>query len=231
MRVRVSHIGISKITKKLFWIIWLYYSPSDANGVKFSFGHGVGKPDLCCGLEDNPKRVVDQQDIWHLRSQSERSVGLSTRQLRFLSRIHTFFDRILWFFRGWYLTFNFVLIQFFVTSYFRHCVNKIVTLLECYAAYIVTYLMTFRDNFLVPSSRVKQPNMEYLTLEAGTYWMSRNVGNWTTNLRCLSSQNSEYFTIFFIIPSIHFLYVICGAIESEDCDRAVQYQDACLCVD
>jgi hypothetical protein len=28
-----------------------------------SFGHCVGKPDLCCGSKDHPKRVVDQQVI------------------------------------------------------------------------------------------------------------------------------------------------------------------------
>ena len=121
MRVRVPHTGIRKITKKLFWIIWLYYSPSDTNGVKFSCGHCVGKPDLCCSLEDHPKRVVDEQVIWHIPSKSERSVGVWTRQLHFLSRIHILFDKILWFFCGWCLTFNFVLIQFFVTILPRLC--------------------------------------------------------------------------------------------------------------
>jgi hypothetical protein len=124
MWVRVSHIGIRKITKKLFWIICLYYFPSDTNDVKFSFGHCVRKPDLCCGLEDHPKRIVDQQDIWYFPSQSEKSVGLWTRQLHFLSRIHILFDKILWYFRGWWLIVNFVLIQYFVTSYFRLYVNR-----------------------------------------------------------------------------------------------------------
>lgn len=127
----------------------------------FSFRHCVGKPDLCCCLKNHFKRFVDQQDVWQSISQSKRSVGLSTRQLHFLSRIHILFDKILCFFRGWRLTLNFVLIQcFFCDSCFVRCVNKIVTLLECYAVYIVGYLMTFRDNLSIPSSRVKQYKIE-----------------------------------------------------------------------
>lgn len=55
----------------------------------FSFGHCVGKPDLCCCLKNHPKRFADQQDVWQSPSQSEMSVGLWTRHLHFFSRTHT----------------------------------------------------------------------------------------------------------------------------------------------
>ena len=48
------------------------------------------------------------------------------------------------------------------------------TLLGCYAAYGGNSLPTFRDILSVPSSRIKR--LGFLTLEDGTYRMSRNVG-------------------------------------------------------
>jgi hypothetical protein len=48
-----------------------------------------------------------------------------------------------------------------VSSDFRPGVNKTLTLPGCYAAGIVTYLLTFRDNLSVPNSRVKQSSSSW----------------------------------------------------------------------
>jgi hypothetical protein len=78
-----------------------------------------------------------------------------------------------------------------VTTGFRCCVNDIFTLLRCYAARIYNYLLKFRDSFSVPSSRIKQSK----TLENGNDRLSWNVGKKTTNLRRVTSQKREEFSL------------------------------------
>jgi hypothetical protein len=62
-----------------------------------------------------------------------------------------------------------------LTSGFHRDVAEICTLLGYYAASCGNCLPTFRDNVLVPSSRVKSL-LELLTLEDDTDSSSRNVG-------------------------------------------------------
>jgi hypothetical protein len=55
---------------------------------------------------------------------------------------------------------------------------KVFALLGCYNAYVCTCAPTFRDNILVPFSRVKQSEKnDYLTLESEGNTTIRNVGN------------------------------------------------------
>jgi hypothetical protein len=60
----------------------------------------------------------------------------------------------------------------FVTTGFRHGVNEFFVLLACYAAYIGSYLPTFRENLSVLYSRA----LDCLSLEDGTDRLSRNFG-------------------------------------------------------
>jgi hypothetical protein len=58
----------------------------------------------------------------------------------------------------------------YVISSFHHCVNEIFALLECYAAYIGSYLPTFRNNLSVLSSRVKNMGqVAFLETSANNY--------------------------------------------------------------
>jgi hypothetical protein len=98
--------------------------------------------------------------------------------------------------------------------------------------------MTFRDKLSVPHSKVKPSKKECLIFEDETHWLSRNFGNYTTSLLCLSSQKNEYLTMFYITNYLFFYtwYVMFAhdfhefvAYQSEYAvPRAVQYQDPCL---
>lgn len=58
--------------------------------------------------------------------------------------------------------------------------------LECYTAYIGSYLTMFRDNLLAPSPRFRLivPKRQYVT----------------TNLRCVTAQKSEYLIYTVVEP-------------------------------
>jgi hypothetical protein len=62
-----------------------------------------------------------------------------------------------------------------VNSGFRREVDIICALLEYYVPRSDNSLPTFRDNILVPSSRVKKSKKDFFTLEDGTDRLSRKV--------------------------------------------------------
>jgi hypothetical protein len=73
-----------------------------------------------------------------------------------------------------------------VVSGFRRDVGEICTPLGYYATMNYNSVPTFRDKLPAPYSRV----LDVLTLEDGSYRLSRNVGYRITTERCVISQKS-----------------------------------------
>jgi hypothetical protein len=94
-----------------------------------------------------------------------------------------------------------------VISGFRHGVNEIFALLRCYAAFIGSLLPTFRDNLLVPSSRVKG-----MILEDGTYRLSQN-------LHYIPGEQRSHDCIVYWMSWILEAVVMGTPVIPEDCDK------------
>jgi hypothetical protein len=103
-----------------------------------------------------------------------------------------------------------------VISGFLHDVDVICALLGYYATLSGRSVPMFRDNFSVPSSRVKTFFLDFLSLEDGTDKLSRNIGTelplnaaWTSwslkmgPVGCLETSAQNYHSTLRNIPEEH----------------------------
>jgi len=83
-------------------------------------------------------------------------------------------------------------------------------LLDNYAAQNSNSVPTFRDNLMVPYSRVKTSFLDFLTLEYGTDGLRRNIGKKASLRSFVISQKSADLNDSLVL---HLIYILQGSLQ------------------